>query len=102
MNDETPTPVDLDYLSDRAKAYVLGLEATNRRLREHLDELRAKLAGELKPDERYLKAAYRDGWRACAAKIREDALTLRRDLDAVVSGAARAYCATPKYDEEHR
>lgn len=102
MNDETPAPVDLDYLSDRAKAYVLGLEATNRRLREHLDELRAKLAGELKPDERYLKAAYRDGWRACAAKIWEDALTLRRDLDAVVSGTARAYCATPKYDEEHR
>lgn len=102
MNDETPTPVDLDYLSDRAKAYVLGLEATNRRLREQRDELRAKLAGELKPDERYLKAAYRDGWRACAAKIGEDALTLRRDLDAVISGTARAYCATPKYDEEDR
>ncbi len=38
-----PEPVDLGYLGDRARAYVIGLEARLKQLRTENDELRAHL-----------------------------------------------------------
>lgn len=83
-------PVDLTYLSDRARAYVVGLEARVRELREQRDHLAAKLAGEVKPDERYLKRAYRDGYEACAAEVMEKSRGL---MDALGSARAAAHDA---------
>ena len=91
MSDTDPAPVDLTYLSDRARAYVVGLEAKMRELREQRDELAAKLAGEVKPDERYLKKAYRDGYRACAAEVMEKSRGLMDALGSVRDAGRDAY-----------
>ena len=40
---EAPEGADLAYLSDRARAYVIGLEARLKMLRQENDELRTKL-----------------------------------------------------------
>ena len=87
---ETPDPVDLTYLSDRARAYVMGLEARVRELREQNDELRAKLAGEVRPDERELRRAREEGWRACADNL---ASATRGVMEAVQPLYSRAYQA---------
>ena len=39
---EAPEGADLAYLTDRARAYVVGLEARLKMLRQENDELRAK------------------------------------------------------------
>lgn len=66
---ETPEGADLAYLSDRARAYVIGLEARLKTLRQENDELRAKLADPSQRDEKAIRAAYERGWRDCAAKL---------------------------------
>ena len=53
-----PEPVDRGYLGDRARAYVVGLEARLRQLREENDDLRAKLNDPSRTDEKHIKAAY--------------------------------------------
>ena len=64
-----PEPVNLDYLSDRARAYVVGLEARLKSLRLENDELRAKLADPSQRDEKAVRDAYKKGWSACASKL---------------------------------
>lgn len=98
---ETPDPVDLTYLSDRARAYVMGLEAKMRELREQNDELRAKLAAETKPDERYLKKAYRDGYADCAAEVMEKAGDLMDALGSVRDAGLDAYAISWKVEPEN-
>lgn len=48
---EAPEGADLAFLSDRARAYVVGLEARLKMLRQENDELRAKLADPSQRDE---------------------------------------------------
>ena len=60
---------DLAYLSDRARAYVIGLEARLKMLRQDNDELRAKLADPSQRDEKAIRSAYTRGWSDCAAKL---------------------------------
>ena len=98
---ETLDPVDLTYLSDRARAYVIGLEAKLRELREQNDELRAKLAGEVKPDERHLKKAYRDGYEACAAEIMEKSRGLMDALGSARAAGLDAYGTAWKAEPEN-
>ena len=64
-----PEGADLAYLSDRARAYVVGLEARLKRLRQNNDELRAKLADPNQRDEKAIRSAYKRGWSDCAAKL---------------------------------
>ena len=54
-----PEPVDLGYLGDRARAYVVGLEARLKRLRTENDDLRAQLNDPARTDEKHIKAAYK-------------------------------------------
>lgn len=89
---ETPAPVDLTYLSDRARAYVMGLEAKLRELH--------KLAGELKPDERHLKRAYRDGYEACAAEVMEKSRGLVDALRSARAAGLDAYATAWKAEPE--
>ena len=97
---ETPDPVDLTYLSDRARAYVMGLEAKMRELREQRDELAAKLAEETKPDERHLKKAYRDGYAACAAEVVEKSRGLMDALGSARAAGLDAYGTAWKAESE--
>lgn len=96
----TLAPVDLTYLSDRARAYVIGLEARVRELREQNDELRAKLAGAFKPDERHLKKAYRDGYAACAAEVAEKSRGLMDALGSARAAGLDAYGTAWKAEPE--
>ena len=64
-----PEGADLAYLSDRARAYVIGLEARLKTLRQENDELRAKLADPSQRDEKAIRSAYKRGWSDCAAKL---------------------------------
>ena len=66
---EAPEGADLAYLSDRARAYVVGLEARLKMLRQENDELRAKLADPSQRDEKAIRGAYAGGWSDCAAKL---------------------------------
>ena len=66
---KAPEGADLAYLSDRARAYVVGLEARLKTLRQENDELRAKLADPGQRDEKAIKGAYKQGWSDCAAKL---------------------------------
>ena len=69
MNAKTPEGADLTYISDRARAYVVGLEARLKTLRQENDELRTKLADPSERDEKAIRGAYEQGWRDCAAKL---------------------------------
>ena len=69
MNTKAPEGADLAYLSDRARAYVVGLEARLKTLRQENDELRAKLADPSQRDEKAIRSAYTRGWSDCAAKL---------------------------------
>ena len=64
-----PEGADLAYLSDRARAYVVGLEARLKMLRQENDELRAKLADPRQRDEKAIRDEYERGWGDCAAKL---------------------------------
>ena len=64
-----PEGADLAYLSDRARAYVVGLEARLKTLRQENDELRAKLADPSQRDEKAIRSAYTRGWSDGAAKL---------------------------------
>lgn len=97
----TPEPVDLGYLSDRARAYVMGLEAKLRELRGQNDELAAKLAGEVKPDERHLRKAYRDGYEACAAEVMEKSRGLMDALGSARAAGLSAYGTAWKAEPEN-
>ena len=59
----------LAHLSDRARAYVVGLEARLKVLRQENDELRAKLADPSLRDKKAIRGAYERGWSDCAAKL---------------------------------
>ena len=63
-----PAPVDLTYLSDRARAYVMGLEAKVRELRE----ANQRIIADQQESPRIRQArreGYREGWRDCASLI---------------------------------
>ena len=66
---EAPEGADLAYLSDRARAYVVGLEARLKVLRQENDGLRAELADPRQRDEEALRDEYERGWSDCAAKL---------------------------------
>ena len=66
---KAPEGADLAFLSDRARAYVVGLEARLKMLRQENDELRAKLADPSQRDAKAIRGAYERGWRDCAAKL---------------------------------
>ena len=66
---EAPEGADLAYLSDRARAYAVGLEARLKTLRQENDELRAKLADPSQRDAKAIRGAYERGWSDCAANL---------------------------------
>ena len=66
---KAPEGADLAYLSDRARAYVVGLEARLKTLRQENDELRAKLADPSQRDEKAIRSAFARGWGDCAASL---------------------------------
>ena len=65
---EAPEGADLAYLTDRARAYTVGLEARLKTLRQENSELRTKLADPSQRDEKAIRDAYKRGWSDCAVK----------------------------------
>ena len=103
---EAPEGADLAYLSDRARAYVVGLEARLKTLRQENDDLRAKLADPRQRDEKAIRGAYERGWSACAEKLASRTQDAIRSLTHCHSAALANYMSTPEvvresYDEAH-
>ena len=94
VNAENPEGADLAYLSDRARAYVVGLEARLKTLRQENDELRAKLADPSQRDEKAIKGAYERGWRDCAAKLANKTQSAIQSLTHCHSAALAEYIIT--------
>ena len=91
-----PEPVDLGYLSDRARAYVVGLEARLKRLREENDDLRAQLADPARADGKHIKAAYRRGWSDASSAMSGAAEAATRALFDVHKVATNTWMAEPE------
>ena len=89
-----PEGADLAYLSDRARAYVIGLEARLKRLRQDNDELRAKLADPSQRDEKAIRSAYTRGWNDCAAKLANRTQDAIQSLTHCHSAALAEYIST--------
>lgn len=96
VNAEVPEGADLAYLSDRARAYVVGLEARLKMLRQENDELRAKLADPSLRDAKAIRGAYERGWSDCAAKLATRAQEAVQSLTHCHSAALAEYTITPK------
>ena len=94
MNAKAPEGSDLAYLTDRARAYVVGLEARLKTLRQENDELRAKLADPSRRDEKAIRSAYARGWRDCAAKLASRAQTAIQSLTHCHNAALAEYTST--------
>lgn len=91
-----PEPVDLGYLGDRARAYVVGLEARLKRLREENDDLRAQLNDPARADEKHIKAAYKRGWADASGAMSGAAEAATRALSDVHKVATNTWMAEPK------
>ena len=89
-----PEGADLAYLSDRARAYVIGLEARLKTLRQENDELRAKLADPSQRDEKAIRSAYTRGWSDCAAKLADRTQDAIQSLTHCHSAALAEYIST--------
>ena len=92
---KAPEGADLAYLSDRARAYVVGLEARLKMLRQENDELRAKLADPSQRDEKAIRGAYAGGWSDCAAKLANTAQAAIQSLTRCRDAALAEYTSTP-------
>lgn len=92
---KAPEGADLAYLSDRARAYIIGLEARLKTLRQENDELRAKLADPSQRDEKAIKGAYTRGWSDCAAKLASKTQTAMQSLTHCHDAALAEYTSTP-------
>lgn len=90
-----PEPVDLGYLSDRARAYVVGLEAHLRRLRAENDDLRAQLNDPARADEKHIKAACKRGWAAASSAMAGAAESATRSLADLRRAASDAWMTEP-------
>ena len=88
---KAPEGADLAYLSDRARAYVVGLEARLKVLRQENDELRAS-----QQDEKAIRGAYERGWRDCAAKLANKTQAAIRSLTRYHDAALADYIRTSK------
>ena len=95
MNAKAPEGADLAYLSDRARAYVVGLEARLKTLRQENDELRAKLADPSQCDEKAIKGAYKQGWSDGAAKLANTAQAAIQSITRCRDAALAEYTSTP-------
>ena len=89
-----PEGADLAYLSDRARAYVVGLEARLKTMRQENDELRAKLADPSQRDEKAIRSAYTRGWSDCAAKLANRTQDAIQSLTHCHSAALAEYTST--------
>lgn len=94
-----PEPVDLGYLGDRARAYVVGLEAYLRRLRAENDDLRAQLNDPARAGEKHIKAAYKRGWADASCAMAGAAESATRALVDVHKVATNAWMAEPEPTE---
>ena len=92
----TPEPVDLGYLSDRARAYIIGLEARLKRLRTENDELRAQLNDPARIDEKHIKAAYKRGWADASGAMDAAAVSATRALTDLRRAAAATWVTGPE------
>lgn len=90
-----PEPVDLSYLGDRARAYVVGLEARLKRLRTENDDLRAQLNDPSRADEKHIKAAYKLGWSDASSTMLDAASSATRALADLRRAAAEAWMTEP-------
>ena len=90
-----PEPVNLSYLGDRARAYVIGLEARLKQLRTENDELRAQLSDPSRTDEKHIKAAYKRGWADASGAMGAAAASATRSLADLRRAAAGAWMAGP-------
>ena len=90
-----PEPVDLGYLGDRARAYVAGLEARLKRLREENEGLRAQLNDPSRADEKHIKAAYKRGWADASSAMDAAASSATRALADLRRAAADAWMTEP-------
>ena len=99
---KAPEGADLAYLSDRARAYVVGLEARLKVLRLENDELRAKLADPSGLDEKAIRGAYERGWRDCAAKLANKTQDAIQSLTRCHDAALADYIATTAAPQDHR
>ena len=99
---KAPEGADLAYLSDRARAYVVGLEARLKVLRQENDELRAKLADPSGLDEKAIRGAYERGWRDCAAKLANKTQDAIQSLTRCHDAALADYIATTAAPQDHR
>ena len=91
-----PEPVDLGYLGDRARAYVVGLEARLKRLRTENDDLRAQLNDPARTDEKHIKAAYKRGWADASGAMDAAASSATRALAGLRRAAADAWVTEPE------
>ena len=91
-----PEPVDLGYLGDRARAYVVGLEARLKRLREENDELRTQLNDPSRADQKHVKAAYKRGWGDASSAMLDAAASATRTLADLRRVAADTWMAEPE------
>lgn len=66
-----PLLVDLNVLTDRAQAYVAGLEAKLGQRRAEIERLKAELADPSKRDREAIAQAYKQGWADCANHLGE-------------------------------
>ena len=94
MDAKAPEGADLAYLSDRARAYVVGLEARLKTLRQENDELRAKLADPSQRDEKAIRGAYARGWSDCAAKLASKIQNALQLLTSFPASSLADYTAT--------
>ena len=92
---EAPEGADLVYVTDRARAYVVGLEARLKTLRQENDQLRAKLADPSQRNDKAIRDAYARGWRDCAAKL------ANRTQDAIKSLTHCHNAALAEYTSTH-
>ena len=99
-------PVDLDFLPERARAYVVGLEARNKVLRLELQRVRADIANGTEASKARAEG-YREGYAACAVTMLdrtsdvERATThLSRLLHDIRNAAHRAYTSRPDVPEQ--
>lgn len=89
-----PEPVDLTFLSDRARAYVIGLEAKIREIREQRDEWKARFeSGEA--DKKGMDASYRKGWEAASSLLYLTVSEASKKLAEILPKAAALYELIP-------
>lgn len=93
-------PVNLCYLGDRARAYVVGLEASLKRLRTENDDLRAQLNDPSRTDEKHIKAAYKRGWADASSAMDAAASSATRALADLRRAAADAWMTEPDTQPE--